>query len=285
MNNLEAAYFGITRFSLFLPNNPAWVLSSKFDREQYRQVLFDDSRLAKRFDLFFNYAAPIYQSFSERFSYCHIVQYSDVLPAKWQEVLFEAAARFPVIVLTEVTEEQGKGGIGKVMMQMLSRRGATRTDRLVALTRIDDDDLLSADYVDQLSQYVTVENVGTYVSFAKGVAARYDESGFSGFREVEKPFLAAGQAKIGSFDSRKGNFHFPGDASHVRPYLVAPTIVEGKKHAFLWSQHEDQGSKLRNNERHSDQVEERLKNYRRLEDPSSVAAAFPTVSKEEIVKE
>ena len=98
----KAVFFGVTRFSLFLPSSNAWNLTS--DEEKYKAKLFSPERLQPRFDVFFKYALPIYKKYADEFQYKHILLYSAHMPSVWKEKLFNELMKFPFVRPCEVDD-------------------------------------------------------------------------------------------------------------------------------------------------------------------------------------
>lgn len=229
-----ARFYGVTRFSTFLPGNKAW-LSSQMSESEYRAHLFDDDRLHRRAQIFFRYALPVYQAMADKHDYRHIVHYTDSLPEKWLDELHAAAGRYPVVLLDKVTESLDS-------VETIRRHVAAehRDSDVVAWFRIDDDDILASNYLDRLSAYATSEHDGWAVSFGLGAGAMYDGEKYVDVRRMLVHGPSQGQAYIGRYDAGSESISFPRAVNHHREDTVAPMICDSREYAFLQTLHEHQ---------------------------------------------
>lgn len=234
-NNNNAVYFGVTRFSVYLPSSGAWNLSSSGN--EYLSNLFSDERLAPRFEIFIEKALPVYENFSKSFTYRHIVLFSKIMPEKWKKIIFEAADKYDFLMLVEVTDQIS---FQDVMENFLIENRSS--DCPVAQFRVDDDDILSADYLEQLSQYADFPFDGMSVSFCCAIPARYEKGKFTDFRIKRKPLLSMGLANIGRFNAETGKLHLPRAVNHIETDQYRPVIIDSRKPAFIWTHHAHQDS-------------------------------------------
>lgn len=228
-------YFGVTRFSIYLPSSSSWVLSSK--DSDYLNKLYSDERLNPRFDIFLNYALPIYESYCKNFTYVHIVLFSEAMPEKWKNLLLSASERYSFIKLCKVKDQVY---FQDVMEDFLKKN--RKDDCPVALFRVDDDDILSEDFLEQLSQYTQFPFEGMSVSLCSAIAAKYDKGKFVDFRKVRAPLLSMGLANIGRFSCSDGKLHLPRAVNHMETDLHRPVIIDSRKPAFIWTHHKNQDS-------------------------------------------
>jgi hypothetical protein len=231
----NAVFFGVTRFSLFLPSSNAWNLTS--DEEKYKAKLFSPERLQPRFDVFFKYALPIYKKYANEFQYQHILLYSAHMPSIWKEKLFNELMEFPFVKPCEVDDTISYMGVMDSYLQE-----TCKIDTPVALFRVDDDDILSADYMRKLSSYADFPFEGMSVSFSKAVGAYFSDGRFVSFKKVHKPMLSMGLATIGRYDSLTKKLIMPRAVNHAETDKHRPVIVDGTIPAFVWTHHATQDS-------------------------------------------
>lgn len=269
--NPNAVYFGFTRFSVYLPGSGAWVVSSTED--EYLTKLYSDERLKPRFEIFLERALPIYELYTKKFSYKHILLYSKVMPEKWKKLLFQAAEKYSFLILHEV---RNTIYFHDVMEKYLIDN--RKVDSPVALFRVDDDDILSADYLEQLSQYTDLPFEGMSVSFGNAIPAKYDNGKFTDFRFLRSSLLAIGLANIGRFDASTGKLIFPPAVNHMETDLHRPVIVDSRKPAFIWTHHTHQDSNHGVNGAGSlSPIEQAFLTYKTIT-VSSYLNSFPTVT-------
>lgn len=188
-------YFGATRFSIVSPDSGSWRLSrgeGRTDAESYSQKLFAPERMGPRVQIFCELAAPLYQQMAERHAFRHFVYYSPLLPERWRRELEAAAQTYPVLELVPVESDQLD-----VLERMEGHLARTAGDQqaLVFAFRIDDDDLLSADYLDQVEPYLIEAHEGYAVSFASGYAGFFENGGYSLLRRHYQPMSSMGQGR------------------------------------------------------------------------------------------
>lgn len=235
---------GHTRFSVYSPDSGAWVASngSKLTTEEYLEHLFSDERMEPRADIFFNYTLPMLELASKGHIFKHIVSYSDVLPDKYQAQMENAAARMPFLVLDKVAAGAGTANLHRVARQMTADAGLPATTPFGSM-RLDDDDVLSADYFDQAAPYITEANVGSVVSLSRGVTALYEEGEFYYARDAVYPMHSKGHLSVCRFDET-GTLRLPVSAPHNKSDRANPVILDSRKFSHLWVRSVSQDTSL-----------------------------------------
>ncbi|MDT0500408.1 MULTISPECIES: glycosyltransferase [unclassified Halomonas] len=273
MSDEKVFYYGVTRFSVYFPRSTAWKISSQLTEHDYISQLYSDERLGPRFDIFLDRALPIYESYTERYNYKHIIQYSEELPQKWKDKLFEAKEKYPFLLLYKVR--------GEVDYKNIIEEGVSFSssgDAVVVVFRVDDDDLLSHDYLDQLSHYAAFGFFGMSVSFSLGVVAKYQCGEYRDFRVLRKHLMSQGQATIGKFVKEEERFYLPSSVSHMETDLHRPVIIDSRKPAFLQTLHASQDTRASVGEKGNISViDQELSNNKSIDDFESFISPFPTI--------
>lgn len=239
-------FIGHTRFSLFEPNSGAWVASnnSKFTSEdEYRAYLFSEERLSLRTKIFTEYSLPILASASSGYEYFHVVSYSDTLPAAYESALTDAAEEYPFVILNKYVGGHCTSNTHHVVARLFGPGGARSRGEAIGLFRLDDDDLVTADYFRRMAQHVREDNVGYQVSFARGITALYRDGLFENFRETYHPMNSMGLLSVGRVTAT-GQFELPKEVSHTRSDRANPVILDARHLAYLWVRHETQDTTL-----------------------------------------
>lgn len=269
-------FFGVTRFSIFLPGSGAWEATrddSLQDPDALHKYLYSDARMTPRLRIFKDYAVPIYARYAAKYDFQHIVQYSEEMPGKWKNELKALAARYSFIVLN--SDKEYALSPRSLMEKILRERAADSS--LVAWFRIDDDDLLSTDFVDRLNAHTTPGNQGKGVSFGFGYLGLYQaEGGFSDFRELHRTMLAQGQAFIGAYDAGAGILSFPKSGNHRTSDRLAPFIVDSRHPVFIWTHHDGQDTRL--NDTADGQAKSHLAKFKPASNMDEVRKLFPTLA-------
>ncbi|WP_367645854.1 glycosyltransferase [Paenarthrobacter ureafaciens] len=231
----KAVFIGHTRFSVHSPQSGAWVASngSKMTEAEYLEHLFSDERMEPRADVFFNYTLPMLALAAKgNYAYKHIVSYSDILPAKYQAQMEAAAERFPFLVLDKISTGGSGLNVAKTARALMAEQGLPLTSVFGSM-RLDDDDILSADYFEQMAQYLTEAHVGYVVSLARGITALYEGGQFYYARDAVYPLHSKGHLSICQYDAA-GNLLTPVGSSHNRSDRVNPVILDSRKFSHIW---------------------------------------------------
>ena len=232
-------FLGVTRFSLFYPHAPGWNLTDRYSSvEEYEEALFSPSRLDARIDIFTNFSLPQLALGSDGYFYRHVVQISPQLPEYAKARLRAAAERFPFLVLSE----HGNAKAHREELDTLARELAAESDShdgVFVRFRLDDDDLLSVNYFDQLSRYVCTENVGLNVSFGLGYQALFFEETVFNLRKLYHPRNSMGMAQICRV-RHSGVVEWRPFANHARSDLDVPTILDSRVPTVMSLKHNGQ---------------------------------------------
>lgn len=237
---MEKYFIGVTRFSTYIPKSKAWQLSRDLDVDKYLSTLFDDERLSVRFEIFFEKALPIYQSFYEDFNYLHLVFYSELMPSNWLSKLKEKASSCPFLFLVEVVDDSDFD---------LENHTRLITDYFqdpsgsLSVFRVDDDDILSRDYLHSLSAYTAPCFSGMCITYGNGLIGVYAEGGYQVVRQVRRHSLALGMAFVGYIES--GELNIPSwRQNHTSVAEKNPVVIDSREKMFMWTQHSGQDTKL-----------------------------------------
>lgn len=262
-------FFGITRYSLFSPGSGSWktTRSGVFKTEdEYMSYLFSDARMNIRQHMFLDRSVPVLASMAKRHDYRHFVLYSDVLPAQHKEFLLAACAKHPFLIPLEWSKPVSGSGITEVRpaMEEFLRSRYSSGDGLqpVAWFRLDDDDVLAADYLDRLEPYRRLDFVDKAVSFGLGLTAYKTNNDLVNLREYYYPKSAQGMAFITLYNSAQGSLCAPAPGPHPSVDRVMPTMVDSRNHMFFQMRHADQDSTL--NETVHERIAESLARLEKL---------------------
>lgn len=244
-------FYGVTRYSLFSPGSHSWKTSRSGvfkTPEDYMQYLFSEKRLNLRAEMFFEKAVPALSAMAENHDYKHFVMYSKLLPKRHQEILFAAASKYPFLVPVEWNDVVRGTGIEEVKplieQDLAGKFAADAGVQPVAWFRLDDDDLLAADYLTHLEEYRTLNHVGMAISFGLGLTAYKGERELVNLREFYHPKSAQGMAFVSAFDPSERSLSIVTPGPHHGVDQVMPTILDSREHMFFQVRHSDQDSTL-----------------------------------------
>lgn len=264
-------FIGQTRFSLYTPKSNAWNIS-KFTEEEYINHLFSDERMAIRAKIFSEISVPMLAKMKKGFDYYHIVSYSSIMPEKWKKLLFDLKDRYPFIYLHEADKEQGN----PIIAILKNKPSGT-----IAFFRLDDDDLLSVNFLESLSKYNHLPFKNMAVSFGKGFTGYYKENKFVDFRECKQRFIAIGQAYIGSYID--GKLELPAVHSHHNLDENYPVIVDSREPMYIHTHHASQDTNYRfsnDSGNKTDTIESDLMKYSKIKSSEFISKAFPDVAED-----
>lgn len=274
---------GTTRFSLFQPDSPSWRLTRRADwsgPDDYRDHLFSDERMEPRCDIFCTLAAPLYQEMAERHDYRHLVRYSPDLPSRWKDRLRQAAQDNPVLWLVEAGS--GTPDVTSLLNEHLRVR-AGRQDAMLFVFRVDDDDLLSRDFLDQVEPYVRPHHHGYALSFSDGFAGLYEDGRYTRVAQLHLPLSSMGQGAVGTWRGREGTLAVRSISNHARTDRHRTVILDGRRPTFLQTRHVGQDTAVKEDDPlDADQARARIvQQFRKLtevEDLDVLRDRFPTLA-------
>lgn len=244
-------FYGVTRYSLFSPGSNSWKTSSGgvFENsEKYMSYLFSDQRLDIRAEIFIGKALPVLDQMANRHPYKHFVLYSELLPERHRAMLLGAAEKYPFLVPVEWNETVQGTGVEEVkpliVEDLVKQLGPQGGRHPVIWFRLDDDDVLPADYLDQLEKYRALNHDGFAISFGLGVTAYKGEHELVNLREYYHPKSAQGMAFVTVFDADSSSLSVVRPGPHTRVDKVMPTILDSRERMFFQIRHSDQDSAL-----------------------------------------
>ncbi|MGB7449143.1 MAG: glycosyltransferase [Ornithinimicrobium sp.] len=236
-----AQYRAVVRFSVFDPTTPQWraTRSGTFESpEEYRDHLWSKERMRTRMRIFRTWAVPHYQQMAQRHDFRVLVQHSEDLPARYLDDVRDLAAAHDAIRLMPLRGQQAFSETVATHLRLEGRSGP------VVMLRVDDDDLISVDLLDQLAPHVTDQHRGWVLSPGYGLAARINSHGLFDFRPWVSPLIAIGQAYTGSFDARRGRLDMPVIRRHRQVHRELPTILDSRSLAWVYVRHPGQDTQV-----------------------------------------
>lgn len=233
-----------------------------------------------RIRIFCDLAAPIYQQMAERHDYRHFVYYSKEMPERWTDALNQAAVEFPVLRPTLVDSDR-INTIGHIESILAERRSSKES--LVFLFRVDDDDILALDFLDQVSEYMHELHRGYAVSLADGFAGLYEDGEYREFRRHTHVLSSMGQGTIGAWAPADGKLRIPQIVNHGKTHFRRSVLVNAQRPTFLQTRHvgqdtASQGGAVESLEMARADLLTRFSRLKAIDDVSELKSQFPTVS-------
>lgn len=252
-------FIAITRFSLFLPNSSAWIVSSQaYDRdkiEEYRSKLFNEHRLDFRIKFLSKITLPILREASKDYNFVHIIEYSDSLPKKYLEELKKLEENYSFVKLSEYNlKGESLRTVHEIAIDFFKLSSVTDKDHMIGQFVLDDDDCISLDYFRRSSKYLNKHFHGHNLSFGLGVAGIFNKDfNLTNTIEMYYPKVNIGLLRIGAYRHQSKKIVFGSLGSHMKADKYSPTIIDSRKISFFWSKHLTQDSAER--DFHNDDLE------------------------------
>ncbi|RAX50852.1 hypothetical protein DQ353_00165 [Arthrobacter sp. AQ5-05] len=239
-------FIGHTRFSVYQPQSGAWKATNgtRFKSEQdYRNYLFSDERLASRADIFFGLSLPQLAEAAKNHAVIHLISYSHHLPTKYETRLIEAADKHDFLVLDKMFPSSAAATTESVAREALFSKFSADPYQPFGVYRLDDDDLLPADYFDRHEKYIKEPFVGMQVSLGTGITAIYSEGKFVNARRCYHPMLAIGFMSIQRF-TPDGLVRPERNIAHNLSDRHFPVIMDSSGLGYVWTRQVEQDTSL-----------------------------------------
>ena len=245
--------------------------------EEYKQYLYSEVRMEDRCDIFLTKTLPMLEIAAEGHDLKHIVSYSAAMPDQYKNRLSSAARKFPFLDLNQVEDGENLRSPHRVARTMLAELGMSPTTPF-GIYRLDDDDILSADYFDQMGAHIIPEKVGHVVSLGHGLTAVYMGGEYRWTRKIYRPLLALGLLSVCRYNS-DGTISVPVPSAHTHSARYNPVIQDDRKLSYMWTRSLTQDTMLHQYGKDSAQLLNRiLHDFKEYDLPGEEAElAFPVL--------
>lgn len=239
-------YVAVTiRYSLYAPElRKSWVIGRESE-ESYKAELFSEKRLKQRQNFFEGVTLPSLVDLNKnRPSDVGLKVFlltSTLLPEEGSRFLTEVTGSHDFIEVIYLKPEEVDIKAGLVSLV----EGMADTD-IYASVRLDDDDALSSDFIDQMNYYLRPDFSGSVVSLVKGYGCLLAESGeVIDVAEYKWRFGSAGLAYVTKKDKavRTGTYSIYQCGDHTKTDNRFPTISDGRRNSFMRAFHGTNDSK------------------------------------------
>lgn len=244
----RALFIGHTRFSVHQHGSGYFNATrdaqagAGFTEDEYTSWLYSETRLAPRTEIFTSLSLPQLSLAARDHDVVHFVSYSPSLPSHHQRALKQAAEEYSFLRLNETTRPVNSTPSRKLVEQVLAERD--HGSRPFGVYRLDDDDLLSVRYFNQMAPYVTARHVGWWVSLGTGFSAIRVEGKYAYARELYYPKSAFGPMAIAAVD-QDGDIKNLSAPKHTVMDKFNPTILDSREPAYFHIRHESQDSTVK----------------------------------------
>lgn len=235
-------FVGHTRFSVYSFGRGDLRLSKDTSESEYREQLYSSERMEPRMQCFLDESLPMLDAGRRRGNHeiVHVVSYSPSLPEEYRARLEEAAARYDFLQLNEVHEPVNPLLPSEEIVRAAS--GWQPGERVrVGLYRLDDDDVLAADYFERMVPHLKAAETGWWVSFGLGVTALRSDGRYYFVREDYEPLSTPGLLCVTDLDE-EGELHGAGQANHRKTDRHFPVLLDSRHISFFRPRHSRQDS-------------------------------------------
>lgn len=153
---LQYQHFIIVRFSL------------AFIKKGMKPVshVLNEKRLSQKFMLFEKLCLPSLIRQKRKRNLTIIIKITNNLPAKWKNKLKSMTKKYKFIIIQEFNADTGT--YSDSLNNKYLEKYIKKSTKLIATTRLDDDDVLSPHFSRIISRYINNKNINTIISFPRG---------------------------------------------------------------------------------------------------------------------
>lgn len=240
-------FIGHTRFSVHSYGSTQFNATREasrgagFTEKEYTAWLYDEKRLAPRTEILTRFSLPQLARAAEDVDLVHFLSYSPSLPERHKHRLYEAAEEYEFLKLNETTGPVGTFPADRLLNRVLQEYDPSNS--VYGVYRLDDDDVLSVNYFDQMTPYVIPEHHGWWVSLGTGISAIKDGGHHVLAREHYYPKSAFGLLYVGGVTGRGRPARIKAP-KHTVVDKHAPTILDSREAAYFHIRHKGQDSSL-----------------------------------------
>jgi len=182
---------GLIRFSI-LPKSPgAFAISKNKSSRIYKEALFDPQRLNKRFAIFETVTLPSLDGQVDKDFYI-IICASTYLPEPYKERLEYLSSTRRYLTIRYFDDSLFMQRIASICV------GDIQKSNRVINFRLDDDDAISFDFIENLKNVSSLCGAGQVITFQRGVYIRGGAAGRLDVAELNYPKIAIGLSHIRS---------------------------------------------------------------------------------------
>lgn len=233
------------RYSLYAPDmRKSWAIGRESE-EKYKKELFSYERMSRRRAFFervtLDSLINLNASKPEDVELKVYILSSRLLPESDAKFLNEVSANHKFLDVIYLNEDEVDVRAG--LIEYVDRLSG---GDIYASVRLDDDDGLAADFVNQLNFYLRADFSGCVVSFSKGHGCLLDDAGaVLNAAEYKWRFGSAGLAYVSKKDKavRTGTYSIFQCGDHTKTDNKLPTVSDARRPAFLRAFHVENDSK------------------------------------------
>ncbi|RAU19175.1 hypothetical protein DN062_02595 [Nitrincola tibetensis] len=268
-NRIDTVIYGLMNFSVLYASTKAYK-SARKEYEEYKQCILDLGRLKIREKILFDYTLPIFLEKHNELIKKNIllklnIAISDQLPvnllSRFDSLVEENKEAFNIIKVCE-TKPHDWQEILEGELALINKNYVFDDEILFCNFRLDDDDVLSPAFYDNIPSYVSDIYEGFYLTFPKGFVGTYGDS-YDSFYSINKPYLAIGLSKICRYSFTKSRIitdsPIVSSVAHTLIVNHSKTLLDSTFPAYIWTMHNY--SDTRSNDVNEKQSAKKIKSF------------------------
>ena len=165
------------RYSILIDNRAIWAIGRRNSFDDYKNEVFEPSRLATREAMFKSICLPslinMYNNKPDDISYKVVIMTSTLLPQKNKDFLEKIQSDNPFIEI--IYHSPDNAVIGKIMKKSID--ATVSNNEIYASVRLDDDDALSLAWLKKVDEYLIPEFNNMVISLSGGAALLCNKDG------------------------------------------------------------------------------------------------------------
>jgi hypothetical protein len=234
---------GIINFNtLCKKNSSSFISSRESEWENHKANILDKRNIDFRLNILINHSLPnLLNYIPQDVCFNIVILYSSLLDDDTQQTLHDYAHKFNEIILESRSEEDYLDINGSIK-RVLSSIPIQRDKVIFGSFRLDDDDILSNQYLSELSNYVVLENLNKFITFSNGIECLWKNNNIDKLCFCNKQFIAIGLSHIGLFDNKSFQFLTEPQTvycgiSHFDIPKKFEYIIDDTPNMFIYSRH------------------------------------------------
>ncbi len=233
-------HFVLIRYSVYAKTKKSWRIGRGVQHDEYKEALFEPSRLELHQKLFFDVTIPSLVA-ANNGNVTVLVFTSESLPELYLASLKAELDKYPWMRLVALPENIDlPASMNSEVEGELKRSGRSACYSTV---RLDDDDGIGVNFFTELEKkYMSPKFYGFSISFALGYFGVFDGERFESFHSKRFPMCAQGLTFVNYYESSDHSFHDENVTifslgSHVKVDSVRPVVVDSRNPMYIRTVH------------------------------------------------
>lgn len=245
---IDTVIYGLMNFSVLYASTKAYKSAQK-EYEDYKRSILNLDRLKVREKILFDYTLPIFLEKHNDLIKKNIllkmnIAVSDQLPeallSRFECLVEKNKEAFNVIKVCESKPHDWQKILEDELKSIKSNYVFHDDEILFCNFRLDDDDILSSDFYDNITNYVSAPYEGFYLTFPKGFVGTFSDN-YDDFYSINKPYLAIGLSKICRYNYNESKIvtesPIVSNIAHTLIVNESKTILDSRFSAYIWTMH------------------------------------------------